>query len=725
MLIGLLFLTQSVTYVTAESTDVLEQEPISVESSKTLTPGSELVGPVTLIDFKRIAREQAQTVDDLVRYEPGIDVPDQGSRFGLGGFAIRGVGGNRVLIEQDGVPISNAFSIGSFSNAGRDTVDLAAIRQVEVIRGPASALFGSDAVGGVISFVTAGPRDYLSEDGTHFGASTSYHDVNQSKVLSATGAWTNGPWSALMHVTQRDGNERDNGAFDPLDSQSQNVLIKAGYGTSGDGGFDLTLEQLRADDDTQVISAQRLQDFTPQFGFPYLIDTTEVTGNDSRSRRRISAGMSFDDGVGALNFLRWRLYWQESGTDQDTFEARTTSINGISRSVERDRQFRYDQRQGGLEVNASSDAQLFGKAHRIDYGVELEHSQIEQLRSGTELDLATGLSASQVGSDAFPVRDFPISSNRRVGAYLQDQFKLGSVTIAPGLRYDRFTIDPETDDIFAADNPGIEPASLSDGQLSLKLGAVWALRSNLRLNASYVEGFRAPPVNDVNVGFTNLQFGYTAIPNPDLRPETSRGIELSATFRTEQLSTNLTLFQTRYDDFIEAFEVVSVDPNSGLLTFQSVNKTRVQVQGAELSARYTPDALPTGFALRAALAYTHGDDESADQPLASIAPLNGVVGLEFTAPDERYGFSVLTRAAARQNRLPDESLVAPAGYVVHDVLGFYSPRPNLTVRAGLYNLTDHNYTRYLDVQGLPASSSAAARFARPGRHFSLSLNWNL
>src|SRR5690606_27252800 len=102
-------------------------------------------------------------IKDLFRDEPGLGVGSSAGRFGIGDIRIRGLGGNRVRIQVDGIPVSDAFEIGAFSNANRNFVDLDTLKRVEVVRGPTSALYGSDALGGTVSFVTKDPSDYLGE----------------------------------------------------------------------------------------------------------------------------------------------------------------------------------------------------------------------------------------------------------------------------------------------------------------------------------------------------------------------------------------------------------------------------------------------------------------------------------------------------------------------------------------------------------------------------------
>ena len=99
--------------------------------------------------------ELASSVADVFRYAPGIDYEAAGTRFGAESINIRGISGNRVAILVDGVPVSDQFDVGSFSNATRDLVSAGFVDQVEVLHGPASALYGSSAIGGVVAVRSA------------------------------------------------------------------------------------------------------------------------------------------------------------------------------------------------------------------------------------------------------------------------------------------------------------------------------------------------------------------------------------------------------------------------------------------------------------------------------------------------------------------------------------------------------------------------------------------
>ena len=105
----------------------------------------------------------------------------------------------------------------------------------------------------------------------------------------------------------------------------------------------------------------------------------------------------------------------------------------------------------------------------------------------------------------------------------------------------------------------------------------------------YAHGFRSPPYGDVNVGFTNLQSGYTVIPNPDLKPETSNGFELGVRFVDAAFYAGLTGYYNDYKDFIESLVLVSA-PTEMPMVFQSRNVSDARIhesssRRASISAR--------------------------------------------------------------------------------------------------------------------------------------------
>ena len=111
---------------------------------------------VSVVEADEIEQQLATDIGDVLRYEAGIEVESAG-RFGLSGYNIRGMNENRVKIVVDGVEQAKSFTPGGdFQRISRNSIDIDALKQVEVVKGPASSLYGSDAIGGVVAFTTKG-----------------------------------------------------------------------------------------------------------------------------------------------------------------------------------------------------------------------------------------------------------------------------------------------------------------------------------------------------------------------------------------------------------------------------------------------------------------------------------------------------------------------------------------------------------------------------------------
>ena len=98
------------------------EEEVTVVGTRTERSINDLASTVNVISSDRIEEELSRDIADLVRFEPGVSVGGTGSRFGLSGFSIRGIGGNRVLTMVDGIRIPAEYSFGGFMDARRDFV---------------------------------------------------------------------------------------------------------------------------------------------------------------------------------------------------------------------------------------------------------------------------------------------------------------------------------------------------------------------------------------------------------------------------------------------------------------------------------------------------------------------------------------------------------------------------------------------------------------------------
>lgn len=712
-----------------------ELERITVTATLNERAAKDVASEVSIIDAIEIDRRQVQNIADLVRYEPGVSVTGSATRFGLGGFRIRGLGGDRVRIEVDGIPVPQEFAIGSFSNAGRDLVDVDALKRVEIVRGASSSLYGSDALGGVVSYITKDPGDYLGDEGGQYVAGKlQYATVNRQGSFTGTYAGGNADIGVIVVATHRDGHATNNqGDIDsdnstrtrpnPQETRSDAVLAKLVH-QAASGRIDrFTLDREKATIDTDAVSART----TVVNG----TRTTSLIGNDERTRARASFGQEIPFAQFFLDSLEWKAYLQNSETQQDTFENRfTATANVLGNPLQRYRRFEYEQRVWGTELTARKHWTTASVAHALTYGVDLSRTRTEEQRNGFQLNLTTGVTSSNLPPDAFPVRDFPITDTTTAALFAQDEMTLidGRLSVIPSLRVDYYELEPDNDAIFAGDNPGIEPQGLDRTSWSPKFGAIWRFNDRLSSFAQYSQGFRAPPFDDVNIGFTNIAFGYTAIPNPDLKPEKSKGFEIGLRGSGDIGYFSVSAYRNRYRDFIESLAFIGMN-DDGLMVFQSRNLRNVEISGAELRYGLNLDAFSdalAGISLKGSLATARGDDETADEPLVSIDPRKAVLGLAY----ERayWGAELVASFVERKDRLPagdpangqSAPFEAP-GYSTLDLYTHWKPLDHLEVFAALSNITDRTYWNWGLASGLSATSATLDRFTAPGRAASVGL----
>lgn len=186
----------------------LELETVTVYARR-VTPLAEVAATVTVVDEERIESTLTRDIRELVRYEPGLSVRSDPFRFGLDTISIRGLGGNRVAVEIDGIPAAGGFALGSYSDSGRAFVDPMFLRRVEFLRGPASSLYGSDAIGGIVAMSTVAPRDLLPgpEDAFAMQTEAGIASDDDGWHAGAVAAGRAGPAEWLLGYVRREGHE--------------------------------------------------------------------------------------------------------------------------------------------------------------------------------------------------------------------------------------------------------------------------------------------------------------------------------------------------------------------------------------------------------------------------------------------------------------------------------------------------------------------------------------
>ncbi|MEH6683338.1 MAG: TonB-dependent hemoglobin/transferrin/lactoferrin family receptor [Qipengyuania sp.] len=710
----------------AAEEDLPGDDQIVVTATRTPLQIEDAPATITVIDDEQIADELATDIKDLVRYEPGVSVRRAPARFGaaLGAtgrarnedFIIRGIGGNRVLIQVDGIRSPQGFSFGA-QDAGRGGyTDVSLVKSVEILRGPASALYGSDGLAGAISFTTSDPVD-LVEAGQRFGGfvRASYSSADEEFTETAAIAGLFGDLSAMLSYTRRDFHELENAGEvgglgsgrtlpNPQDGTSDAFLGKLVWDT-GAHRLRLSGEYLETEVATDVLSGQG-----PAFLFgpfpSWIVD--DLTALDTTERGRVSIDWTYV-GEGAIDYAHAAAYYQ-TGEDVQFTDENRSPVSATPRP-DRERLNTFENEVYGFSAEARS---VFGgDAFRttLAFGGDVSWTRQEGLRDGTEPPFG----------EVFPTRAFPATDFMLGGVFLATEFTFldGAVTLFPALRYDFYDLDP-TDDPLLPDFAG---SAQSDDRLSPKLGVTVKLADDVLLYANYAQGFRAPTPYQVNNFFENLAYGYTSLPNPDLGPETSESWEAGIKFSTEAVSLQIAAFTADYDDFISQQVVGGSFTPMDPAQYQFVNYDAVEIEGVEAKANFR---MGNGFYSRFAIAYADGDILSpgaASRPLDTIDPLNLVVGIGYREPQGRFGGELIATHHARKPLDETDGGYRPDAFTILDATAFFAVTDALKLRAGIFNIFDEKYAYWQDVRGLSATSTTTDAYTRPGRNASVSLSF--
>ena len=701
----------------------------------------DLAVTVDVIRAPEIEIDQIQDIRDVARDLPNVSVRHAPSRFavtgvanntgrdGNSGFNIRGLGGNRVLMMVDDVRIPHSYVFGG--NAfGRDSLSIDLVKRIELVRGPASALYGSDAMGGLVNFITYEPSDFLVDAASaprSFGGrvAAGWSGDNDGSSVSATIAgratdtleWMLTANASHAHALETQGTvdspDVNRTTANPQTDRNIAVLGKLVFRPDASQKHAVTYEHVGRKSDVNLLSSRAP---LPLTGTPAAIAGAilDESASNDLSRDRLTW-----DG-------RWRLNtaWADQVQTQLGYQHASSLQTGASdRNTlpDRVREATYTESTWQGRVQADKLLSLtpaWGK-QRITYGFDYLSSKITNLFDGV----------NPLPPEVFPLKRFPDTRESSAALYAQAEWFNEQWTVVPGLRLDQFAVDVLTQDGFYP--PAKLPArSLSDSAWSPKLGVIYRANEAWSLFGNYAHGFRAPNANQVNGYYENMAEQVVIVPNPELKPETSNTLEFGVRGRLERLTLDVAVFAGRYDDLIVdnvliAGTGVSGDPK----LFQTVNTDRARIQGFEFKGSYDWGRVADGrLSMPFAYGRAKGSNLTTGKPLNSVDPAKAVLGLNYDTAAWTLRLDLRHIAAKKAEDIdsgglvkpPNTQITVPAATVV-DLYSQWRVRKNLRLNVGITNLTDARYWMWSDVQGLAASTTVADAYTQPGRNLSVSM----
>lgn len=703
-----------------ERTQVALNE-IVVSGSRSEQKRDDVPASMEVLDRQTIEEEQINDIRDAVRDMPNVSVKRAPARFGLAagntgrdgnaGFNIRGLDGNRVLLLTDGVrtPRSYVFAANAF---GRDYFDIGLIERIEILKGPASALYGSDGMAGLVNLITREPQSFLRGDATFGGsASVGYTGDDNGRhaglslagkasdtvqwLISASGSKTHG----LENMGTNDSANSDRTTPNPQDDTNKALLAKVIVTPTADQRHAFTYEHVDKKSDYNMLSGRS----KPPYTSTSVIDLQSQTDMD-RDRLTYDGRVRVNSAL--ADTLQGVLSYQKASSREYAFEDRFTAADRV-RDVTYDEDTWQLNLQAGKMIRASQDW-----SHNITYGFDFTRTDVSNLQTGLV----------PPAGETYPLKRFPDTKETSSAFYIQDEFIHEQWSITPGVRFDRFDLD--------ADQTGFNaPAASLDGSaVSPKLGILYRATPQYSVYGNYATGFKAPNAFQVNNFFENVAAGYKTIPNPNLKPEKSQNFELGLRGRTGIVDFDVAAFTGNYKDLIENDRLVGgrgiprVDP----LVFQSVNIGKARISGYEFKGEVDFTDQGRGFSVPFAYGHTEGKDRTNNRPLNSVDPDKGSIGLKYSAGVWSARMDVVHYAAKKREDVDPTEVTTgqqflPPAATTLDLSAQWRIKPSLRLNMAVLNVTDKKYWRWSDVRGLADNSPVIDAYSQPGRTFNVSL----
>ncbi len=704
--------------------DDIALDQIVISATKWNQSSSDVPSKVTTLSNREIELLQPQTAADLLGASGEVFI--QKSQQGGGSPMIRGFATNRLLYAVDGVRMNTAiFRGGNIQNV--INLDPFATERVEVLFGPGSVIYGSDAIGGVMSFQTLMPQVSLDDKPYIKGKAvirTSSANKEQTGHFDINAGWKK--WAWLSSFSSFDFGDLRMGSHGPEEYLRPFFVQRHGQSDVIIANEDPLMQVPTGYDQInfmQKVLFRPSESFDMQYAYHY-----SATSSYSRYDRHIRYRSNGQPRYGEWSYgpQKWQMHHvqiQHHGytTLYDEVALRVALQQFEESRIDRDiqdviRHIRVE------EVDAySANLDFIKKLGRRDflyYGAEYVWNDVRS--TGTDENILTSERADG------PAR-YPQATWQTAGAYINAQRRFSDkILLQLGLRYSTYGLDAEFDTRFYPFP--YTTASLSNGALTGSVGVNWQPSSRWTFSINASSGFRSPNVDDAGKVFDS-EPGIVIVPNPDLRAEYAYNAEAGFAGRLgDHIRLDVTGYYTRLNDALVRRDFTFNGQDS---IFYDGELSRVQaVQNAAFALVYGVQAgiqihAFSGFEFSADLNYQKGEEELEDgtrSPSRHAPPLFGMGKVAY----RKDGFTLMlyTQFSARRTfeDLPPEEQNNREIYAVDSNGNPWSPgwmtlhfkascplNETFSVGAGLENITDLRYRPY--------SSGLVA----PGRNVVLSL----
>lgn len=725
-------LIESKAFVITLATTEVSLSEVVISATRWSQVSGEIPSRITTIPTRDIILQNPQTAADLLGSSGEVFI--QKSQQGGGSPMIRGFATNRLLYTIDGIRMNNAiFRGGNLQNV--ISLDPFAIENTEILFGPGSVIYGSDAIGGVMSFQTLTPLPGGDKDDPLVSgkAVMRYSSANNEKTghFDINIGWEK--WAAVTSITSYDYGDLKMGSHGPDEYLRTFYVIRMDSIDRVVSNADPRVQ--RPTGYSQINLMQKVR-FVPddkwdfQYGFHY-----SETSEYSRYDRLIEKQANGLPRSAVWNYgpQKWMMNMVSVSNKHNNLFYSGFTLRVAQQYFEEsriDRNFsggsRFRLRTQLEEVRALSVNADFEKLltkHKLYYGAEAVWNDVNS--SGSAIDIRNNTPI------AVPDR-YPKSTWKTLAGYINYQLKTSEAFLTQaGIRFSSYSINSDFTRHLEFYPFDFTTSELSNHAVTGSLGAVYSPNESWRISLNASTGFRAPNVDDIGKIF-DFAAGDVIVPNTNLKAEYAYNGELNiARVFGEVAKIDLTGYYTLLDNALvrRAFTVNGQDSimYNGIMSkvFAIQNAAKANVYGFHAGIEVK---LPGGFNVSSRYNYQHGTEEmdnGSESPSRHAAPAFGVTRLSYANKSLRLQFYAMYSAEVSYENLNEEERQKPVIYAKDDDGNPYSPSwytlnfkasyqftDHLSVSAGLENITDQRYRPY--------SSGLVA----PGRNFIISLRAN-
>jgi len=753
---------------------------ITVTGTRTERSIKDVPSAITSYDYDEVNSIAPLSWRDLFKYDASISSQDfsrsddqrtyvTGDK---GNINIRGLEGNRILTLIDGIPIPR-FSYGNdtYSASRLNYIDFNNVGNVEVSKGAGSSLYGSDAMGGIVSLRSLVPDDILKENQkSSFEIYSPYNSQNSSYQPSLKYAFKDKDFAGIFSVSK--------GTYKELNRKTQSKYINDTNGdidsyyaklikSSGNINYDLTFENINKDNITTNSS--------------YYNDENNLSSqkdNRESKRTRISLGLNYQSEQDRfIDDFSAKIYTNlmENKSDYETVTlavpfspfapAGTTGLPAVDSNTK----VTLNQDMIGGNIQFSNKFKTKSNDQKLTYGIEINHNDASRIRKSYTDNVFTGDYKANPDSDIL-----------KLGVYVQDEIKFDRWDLIAGIRYDANNINAYSDQDWYdsgssyLDDPVEsvgEPISKDYSNFSPSIAAIYKINDNINFYGKYAKGFRAPSWSDLNSSHINLtQFtAYTTVGNPNLKEETSDNYELGIKGRSNNSDFGISAFLNNYNNFLDksyktgntvAYSVTDPDGDlnntfpqvlnafgapdtSGTINadeYQTRNIYDVKIWGIEADYKYHFGERNKGLSFTASASFVDGKNETDNENLDSVNPFKAITTFDYLFPNNKFSISLINTYVGipstsktyrdggtdSQGNSLASNVFIPDAFLTTDLIMKYKASERFIADLGVYNLLDTTYYLWSDIRsnGVEGNDDKAyQRFAQPGTSLKLGFRW--